>query len=204
MIRLTFFCHIFDHSSYFKNLRNYNLFCCELFYHSNYFRVNWIHTITNVVNQKNATTIRVIGWVPLKIFKIETMPLLSLFHPPLSRRHPPLLRLRGEKATRRRRATRMRQRQLAARGREDRDKASGERTRPPSARMLAGRLRRGAAADEDGRGGGRGHNRQWRRRSRERPWPRPPPVRTLAGRSRRLPRIVASATAAAAAEDALL
>jgi hypothetical protein len=28
-------------------------------------RVNWIHTTTNMANQKNTTTICVIGWVPL-------------------------------------------------------------------------------------------------------------------------------------------
>ncbi len=31
-------------------------------------RVNWIHATANVANQKNTTTIRVIGWVPLKFF----------------------------------------------------------------------------------------------------------------------------------------
>jgi hypothetical protein len=45
------------------------------------FRVNWIHATANVANQKNATHICVIGWMPLQIFKIRTMPLHHDFRP---------------------------------------------------------------------------------------------------------------------------
>lgn len=52
-------------------------------------RVNLIHATANVANQKNNTTIRVIDWMTLKIFKIRTIPLRHSFHSPRHSFHPP-------------------------------------------------------------------------------------------------------------------